>query len=106
MEIETLNYLYRVLLFGTGMLTATLLRWCYPTVASTCSRWIGTILDRVTPGRKLGRLSHAIETIAEEQKRTNSDISDIRNVLVSMLDAKKEKVARPFRTNGLAANQE
>lgn len=106
MEIETTGLLYRFLIFGTGMLTATLLRRWHPALVSACSRWLGTALGWVTPSRDLSRLSQAIETIAEEHKRTNADIEDIRNVLVSMLDARKEEVARPFRQNGLAANQE
>ena len=106
MEIETTGLLYRFLIFGTGMLTATLLRRWHPAFISTCSRWFGTALGWVTPGRDLSRLSQAIEMIAEEHKRTNTDIEDIKTVLAAILDARKEKVARPFRPNGLAANQE
>lgn len=94
------DLMYRLLAFGSGMITYGLLSAFVP-------HWVkrgAKLLENVLPGRKLRRLSRRIEFLTEQSKRINGDIDDIKRLLVKVLDLDNKKVATPSK-NGIATPQ-
>jgi hypothetical protein len=60
--------------------------------------------ESVLPGRRLRCIENRIDSLTECSTRMNSDIDDIKRLLVRLLDANNKKVATPLK-NGIATHQ-
>lgn len=100
MEILT----YRVPIWGSGVIVGRLL---LPFISLWISEWVKRIyglLERVLPGRKVRKLSRGTELLTERVEKIESDIDNIRKLLIEVLDSNKKKAATPSK-NGIATHK-
>jgi hypothetical protein len=104
MEIEIASIMHRSLLVGIGLIGGLILRSYVP---DWPSRWINRfcrMAESVLPGRRLRCIENRIDSLTECSTRMNSDIDDIKRLLVRLLDANNKKAATPLK-NGIATHQ-
>ncbi|MBD2060313.1 hypothetical protein H6F88_30685 [Oculatella sp. FACHB-28] len=100
MEILT----YRVPVWGSGVIVGRLL---LPFISLWISEWVKQIhglLEGVLPGRKVRKLSRGNELLTERVEKIESDIDNIRKLLIERLDSDKKEAATPSK-NGIATPQ-
>lgn len=104
MEIEIATVMHRTLIFGAGMIVGIILCWFMPHWFSRWARRFRSIAQGIFPGRNLRGIERRIDSLTERSTRMNSDIDDMKSLLVRLLDADTKKVATPHK-NGIATPQ-